>query len=78
MMLMTTAAERLQKIIQQLPESKLIEVLDFAEALQRKPSAKTVQPGMLTGLLGIAKSLSHASDGELRSDYVGYLMRKHQ
>lgn len=34
MTLMATAAERLQKIIQELSESKLIEVLDFAESLQ--------------------------------------------
>lgn len=78
MTLMATAAERLQKIIQELSESKLIEVLDFAESLQRKTSAGPVRPGTLTGLPGVAKSLSQASDGELHSDYVDYLMRKYQ
>lgn len=54
-----TAAEKLQQLIQTLPEDQINEVLHFAEFLQQKQQqsapVKAIPPGTLTGLRGIAK-----------------------
>jgi len=78
-----TAAERLQQLIQALPENQISEVLNFAEALHQKqlppPSPKAIPPGTLTGLRGIAKRPGPApNDSELQADYTDYLTQKYQ
>lgn len=71
-----TAAEKLYELIQSLPES-------FAEFLHQKqltpPQSKTISPGVLTGLRGIAKGPGPApSDHELQTEYTDYLTQKYQ
>lgn len=78
-----TAAEKLQQLIQDLPEHQINEVLNFAEFLHHKqvdtPQPKVIPPGTLTGLRGIAKRTGSApSDTELQSDYTDYLTQKYQ
>jgi len=78
-----TAAEKLYKLIQSLPESQVNEVLNFAEFLHQKqlniPQSQTILPGTLTGLRGIAKLPEAApSDPELQAEYTDYLTRKYQ
>lgn len=78
-----TAAERLQLLIQTLPENQISEVLNFAEFLYHKQlttsSLKAMPPGTLTGLRGIAKRPGSApSDNELQADYTDYLTQKYQ
>lgn len=78
-----TAAEKLYELIQSLPESQVNEVLNFAEFLHQKqltpPQSKTISPGVLTGLRGIAKRPGPApSDHELQAEYTDYLTQKYQ
>ncbi|MCT7971899.1 DUF2281 domain-containing protein [Laspinema olomoucense] len=78
-----TAAEKLYKLIQTLPESQINEVLHFAEFLQQKQltSQQQVIPlaGSLTGLRGIAKRPGPAPrDSELQAEYTDYLTQKYQ
>ncbi|NJL90505.1 MAG: DUF2281 domain-containing protein [Coleofasciculaceae cyanobacterium SM2_1_6] len=78
-----TAAERLYQLIQSFPESKINEVLQFAEFLQQKqytfPQLKAIPPGTLTGLRGIAKRLEPApKDDNLQAEYTEYLTQKYQ
>lgn len=78
-----TAAEKLYQLIETLPESQINEVLHFAEFLQQKhpttPRVKSIAPGTLTALRGIAKRPGVApSDEELRAEYADYLTQKYQ
>ena len=78
-----TAAEKLYKLIQTLPESQINEVLHFAEFLQQKqlasPQQVTPFARSLTGLRGIAKRPGPAlSDSELQAEYTDYLTQKYQ
>jgi hypothetical protein len=79
-----TAAEKLYQLIQTLPENQIIEVLNFAEFLHHQqlsttPPPKTIPPGTLTGLRGIAKHPGSAkSDRELQEEYTDYLTQKYQ
>ena len=78
-----TAVEKLQQLIQTLPEEQIQEVLHFAEFLHQKqnaaPNSKTVSPGTLTGLRGIAKRSGKApNDDELQAEYTDYLTQKYQ
>ena len=64
-----TAAEKLNQLIQTLPENQIPEVQDFAEFLQQKQltSIHPIPSGTLTGLRGIAKRPEPApSDDELQ------------
>lgn len=77
-----TAAEKLHRLIQALPEDQLAEVLHFAEFIhQRRPAiaqADEIPPGTLTGLRGMAKrSGVAASDRELKAEYTDYLAEKY-
>jgi hypothetical protein len=78
-----TAAEKLYQLIQTLPEHQINEILNFAEFLHQKHptplSLKTIPPGTLTGLRGIAKrSEPTESDDELQAEYTDYLIQKYQ
>ncbi|MEM9090395.1 MAG: DUF2281 domain-containing protein [Cyanobacteria bacterium P01_F01_bin.53] len=77
-----TAVEKLQQLIQILPESQIKEVLHFAEFLHQKQSSTqpdTIPVGTLTGLRGIAKrSGSAPTDEELQTEYTDYLAQKYQ
>ena len=78
-----TAVERLYQLIQNLPENQINEVLNFAEFLHQKQlptsQSKTIPPGTLTGLRGIAKRPgSVPSDHELQAEYTDYLSQKYQ
>jgi hypothetical protein len=78
-----TAAEKLYQLLQTFPENQIEEVLNFAEFLHQKYPAtlppKTIPPGTLTGLRGIAKRPGLAkSDDELQAEYTDYLTQKYQ
>ncbi len=68
-------AEKLQQLIQSLPEAQIQEVLHFAEFLQQKhlraSPPRVLPPGTLTGLLGVARwSGAASSDEDLKAEYT--------
>ncbi|MBE9030778.1 DUF2281 domain-containing protein [filamentous cyanobacterium LEGE 11480] len=78
-----TATEKLYQLLQTLPENQITEVLNFAEFLHQKqpttPTTKTIPPGTLTGLRGIAKHPgSTPNEAELKAEYTDYLTQKYQ
>jgi hypothetical protein len=76
-----TATEKLQQLIQALPENQINEILNFAEFLHKKQlfSPQAIPPGTLTGLRGIAKRAeTAASDRGLNAEYTDYLTQKYQ
>lgn len=71
-----TAAEKLHQLIQTLSENQINEILNFAEFLHHKhlTTSKSIPPGTLTGLRGIAKrSGTVPSDHQLQAEYTDYL-----
>jgi hypothetical protein len=79
-----TAAERIYQLANSLPAEQVDKILDFAEFLYQKQLAqgqteRTIPPGTLMGLRGIAKRAGKApSDEELQEDYADYLTNKYQ
>ena len=71
-----TAADKLHQIIQDLSESQLNAVIDFAENLHQKQQIsvpKKLPSGTLTGLRGLAKGHESApSDEFLKTEYIDH------
>jgi hypothetical protein len=76
-----TATEKPYQRIQALPDDPINEVLNFAELLHQKQRSlpRSISPGTLTGLRGIAKRPGSApSDADFQAKYTDDFTQKYQ